>query len=161
ILKDLADIETEYAKFGAYLKGAAAKYVSYFTDSYVELDARVVGDHGERSDKVEDIATHITRLFADNEKHFVFLLGDYGTGKTTVAEIVHRNLAYGYIEGLSQIFPMIFYLRTLKSATSIEKFVTQQIADATNDVGPSFIDDMAKRSELLFILDGFDEVAAN
>ncbi|HYD88864.1 MAG TPA: NACHT domain-containing protein [Vitreimonas sp.] len=161
LFRDLSDIESEFSKSDAYLRGAAAKYLSYFTDSYVELDARVVGKHGERLDKVSDVASHITRLFANNQKNFVFLLGDYGTGKTTVAEIVHRDLSYGYLEGLTQIFPMIFYLRTLKSSTSTDKFLTQQIADATKEVGPTFLDDMAKRSELLFILDGFDEVAAN
>jgi hypothetical protein len=128
---------------------------------FVDLEAEEADSGIGRRTGRKNIAARIIDAFQSNEKNFFFVIGDFGTGKTTVAEYVHKVMAEHYISGSTKIFPMIFYLRTLSQFESEEKFLAHQIRLACSHAPLDLLDQMKRRGPILAVLDGFDEVASN
>lgn len=158
-LISLSDLEATGTRYRDYLKGVGKKYRSYLARTFVDLDA--APRLAQHAGPIRNVAETLSRQLLKGETQFAFLLGDFGSGKTTIGEQIHRIASERYLAGQTTIFPMIFYLRTLALFATEEKFLQHQISESAPGVPPTLLDEMRQRGEVLFILDGFDEVASN
>lgn len=140
--------------FRAYKADSAAKFINLSANLHPR-------EHSGEKTQIANIVEYCSDVFEQSENHFVFLLGDFGTGKTTVAEQVHRTLAERFLAGGGNVFPVIQYLRTLQSFDTEESFIQAQIRLAAPELGLTLVDRIRDRHKLLYILDGFDEIATN
>jgi predicted NACHT family NTPase len=94
----------------------------------------------------------------DPERLFV-LLGDFGTGKTTILERLKYEFASKYHAGISDSVPIYIPLRNYESVSSLEKFVELQLQSELDVRVPfSRFVDFLRQNKLLLLLDGFDEM---
>ncbi|WP_408589700.1 restriction endonuclease [Novosphingobium sp.] len=133
---------------------------SYRTDAsnYIILSAT---QHSRQPKRVDDVAATCVQRLLKSGPSLTLLLGDFGSGKTTIAERVHKELAKAFLEGTTTSFPVILYLRTLDQSDSENNFIEQHLKAVSNQLGIQQLEMLRKRSGLTFILDGYDEVATN
>lgn len=95
-------------------------------------------------------------------KRAVVLLGDPGSGKTTQLEWMLLELFDGNAEALSLpegTLPVFLALRELDPRESMAAFVQRMIVGETSDLGEGFAARLLKHDDVVFMLDGLDEVA--
>jgi hypothetical protein len=127
--------------------------------SYLPLRCSTRPQHTPRSRPLEtDVIREIYSWFNDPERLFV-LLGDFGTGKTTILERLKYEFASKYRTGVTGPVPVYIPLRNYESVGSLEKFVELQLQSELDVRVPfnRFVD-FLRQNKLLLLLDGFDEM---
>lgn len=158
-LTTMATLEHELLGARTYVEATRRDYRSHFK-RYIELHATQVYGQDAAVD-VDDIAQLCCARLSSQEPSFTVLLGDFGSGKTTVAEQVHSRLADQLLNDGYRLFPVILYLRTLELHDSEDNFIEAHLKLSSKDFTLDRLKAMERRYRLAFILDGFDEVAAN
>lgn len=140
-----------------FLENAPA---SYRTDAsnYILLSAT---SHDGMGVRTGDVAATCVERLAGRQPSFTLLLGDFGSGKTTIAERTHRELCELYLAGKTTSFPVLLYLRTLDQSDSENNFIDQHLKPISSQLGIAELEKLRRRGGLTFILDGYDEVATN
>lgn len=163
-LLTLEELENELMGSYAYINSYATQYA--FTASKIVLPLpaqKVVGSSGsvQRYKDVASIADYIQTEISARDRSAYFILGDFGTGKTTVAEKIHASVGKAFMEDKADIFPFLFKLGTLSAYDSAEKFVSAQISQISPTSSSRLFSAVGKSNRTLVILDGFDEIATN
>jgi hypothetical protein len=154
------ELEHELLGGRAYLEAAKRNYRSDFK-KYISLAATQIGDRQKAKVNIPDIALHCAARLSSDSPTLTVLLGDFGSGKTTIAEHVHSYLSNSFLEDGTLVFPVILYLRILEQHDSDENFIEAHLKLGSQDFTLDRLNGITQRRRLAFILDGFDEVAAN
>jgi len=102
------------------------------------------------------------QIINNNEiKHWA-ILGEYGTGKTSLAQKIARDFAHAYIENPGFVrVPILFSLREFTKALKIDSLVTSFLDAECSVINPRYklFQAMNEAGVFLLIFDGFDEMA--
>ena len=104
--------------------------------------------------------THMIDLFAESG-HALLILGDPGSGKTTMLLDLARTAIEAAHENREQPIPVVF---NLSSWAQAERPLTDWLVDELNDkylIPPNISREWLRQDQLLLLLDGLDEVKAN
>ena len=104
--------------------------------------------------------THMIDLFAESG-HALLILGDPGSGKTTMLLDLARTAIEAAHENRDQPIPVVF---NLSSWAQAERPLTDWLVDELNDkylIPPNISREWLRQDQLLLLLDGLDEVKAN
>lgn len=153
-------LEDELLGARTYLENSKKHYRTDFAN-YIGLRGTTVSINDVPPAPVSDVASHCMSRLSNRRRSFTFLLGDFGSGKTTLAEQTHSMLVSTYLAGESEFFPLILYLRTLEQYDTEQEFIEAHLKLSSQEFGLSSLNTVASRKKLALILDGFDEVAAN
>nr|MBC8443268.1 NACHT domain-containing protein [PVC group bacterium] len=151
------------------LTGDFVEYLTRFVENYAEIDDTHRDDRYIRLTTDADDGTHLGPVddyldqWLRRSGRQLTILGDYGTGKSTVVRRfvfrqAHRFLACPSAERI----PLLINLREYQKTTSARGLITDLLI---NDFGvrirdfPSFQDE-SRRGRFVLVLDGFDEMAS-
>ncbi len=99
----------------------------------------------------------------DSLKNHLAILGEYGTGKSSLCLKVASDFAKNFLESPTSYrrIPILINLREFTKTINIESFVTSFLDSECGISNPKFklFDEMNKAGAFLVILDGFDEMA--
>ena len=101
-------------------------------------------------------------LADDHGKRHIAVLGGYGTGKTSLAKKIARDLADAYLTSPGSVrIPILLALRDFTGKVDLEALVTSFLDRHCRAPNPRFalFDAMNSAGKFLLILDGFDEMA--
>jgi serine/threonine protein kinase len=101
-----------------------------------------------------------TTLVSDPEA-FVLLLGDYGSGKTSFLQMLGRELATEVLMGTPGVpFPIYLSLGFARHAPDLLTAICTHLARHGVPLSPVELGDfIARQHHVVFLLDGFDEMA--
>ena len=160
-LLTISDLETNLIDFRHYVRSLIANLSSDEGLKYF-VDPRIVRD---QSTVPEAALPVFERWLADPEANQLTLLGDYGTGKTTLLRKVSLDVAKRYEEevvktGARGRVPIFVDLRDYTQAISFRQVILD-VLDRHRIRTASFdaFEYVSREGQLLLILDGFDEMA--
>src|SRR3546814_17471475 len=82
-------------------------YTTLFRSAnYVVLRAEKVRERRRTKDSIPDAARYCAQRLRLATPSFTVLLGDFGSGKTTLAEQIHAQLAAVFLAEESDVFPL-------------------------------------------------------
>jgi len=155
------DLIKEAANFSEYLKN----YVKYYEDTtifkkdcYIPLTANL--ETKENIGKIDDYFDKWLRLEGQLQ---LTVLGDYGTGKSTVAKRLEYRQAKRYLENpAKERIPVLIELKIYQKSISIESLITDLLINKYSVEIKNFnaFKLLNESGKLLLILDGFDEMAS-
>jgi internalin A len=128
--------------------------------SFIDLDATEEKDY-------DPIDSYLDIWVANDKKNFLIILGEYGTGKTTLCQYIAYNLAKSNLENSNSTkildpekrIPIIFNLRNFKNQ-ELEDFITSELRRNVSEANLSDFNEYLKNNEFVLIFDGFDEMSA-
>ena len=102
----------------------------------------------------------LEEFLADNTKHFLTLLGDFGTGKSSFSLHYFIHLAKRYLQNGKGRIPIFISLKNYPGKLNIEDFITTEFYVKYNiDLSFNRFQDLALQGKFMFFVDGFDEMA--
>ena len=110
---------------------------------------------------IEDAETHILEWVSDPAAVHLTVLGDYGSGKTTLVERVAWELAMAHVENpeLARV-PILVRLKDVGTMRSIEAAITDVLVNRMGlDLNYRAFDALNHAGKFVVILDGFDELS--
>lgn len=124
--------------------------------SYMRLSGELWA--GTRREELRDVCAY-AEAWANSGQGLLTLLGDFGSGKTTLVERLFIKAAAARLTTQRGRYPILLKLRSLRQHVDLWSFVAvglseNQFFTATRG---TFFDQLAKGT-LLVLLDGFDEV---
>lgn len=143
-----------------YLEWLIADFEREFKDIYVDLN----GEHRvkERTTLCRPIDTFLDKWLKDKSQNHLSILGEYGTGKTTLCRYYAATLAKRHLDDpVSNRIPILINLRDYAKEMNIRSLITNYLvneADIRNASYPLFRR-MLEKGLLAVIFDGFDEMA--
>lgn len=151
----------EVANFSEYLKN----YVKYYEDTpifkkdcYIPLTANL-----ETKENVGIIDDYLDKWLRLEGQLQLTVLGDYGTGKSTVAKRLEYRQAKRYLENpAKERIPVLIELKIYQKSISIESLITDLLINKYSVEIKNFnaFKLLNESGKLLLILDGFDEMAS-
>jgi hypothetical protein len=106
------------------------------------------------SDLVRDI-----KDWAKKEHSFLVLLGDFGSGKSTILERIFYEFYKERYCGLKTILPVFLRLRSLLHHHDLWSFIASSLRDQQYmNLSKQVFDAQLKDGRLFLLLDGFDEI---
>jgi uncharacterized protein YjbI with pentapeptide repeats len=126
---------------------------------YLPLRCKTRPQHTLGGDVREvEVISEIHRWLLQPEKVFV-ILGDFGTGKTTILQRLKYEYATRYRIDSTGPIPVYIPLRNYESVGSLEKFIEVQLQTELDVRVPfSRFLEFLGQGKLLLLLDGFDEM---
>ena len=120
---------------------------------YIPLEGRSVS-----GDEINDIVAHVDGWF-DTKKDLLIVSGDFGSGKTTIAERVIYNRAQRYLNNNDAPFPIFLPLRILRSYSQAFDFVQASLQKTYGiSIVQSHFETQLRSGRFVLVLDGFDEI---
>jgi hypothetical protein len=167
ILRTIDELEEELIQFGPYRDGYLQQYEgstgmfkeAQLYDYYVEPTATDSDDgiEGPIEQMVKDWLT-------DETNNVLFILGDYGAGKTSfLRQFTYKLLASPPARNGHQApVPILIPLREYRQALNIRQVITDTLLNEYGVQLPSFktFEHFCSLGRALLLLDGFDEMAA-
>ena len=165
VLATLGDLENELVDFRPYANSYIYDYehsIGMFREghlfqNYVELSAR------DEQDNVISLTDVISLLLTDKSNNLLFLLGEYGSGKTSFCRHLVYSLLLDRYRGphANTPIPLLINLRDYRSAFNIQQVVTDTLINQYGVQMPSFkaFERICSSGKVLLILDSFDEMA--
>lgn len=109
--------------------------------------------------ETDNISNWLTDLFSADETCFASIIGDFGTGKTTLAKRINYLLAKKYLENASQFLPVLMPLRNIYHHADVEQYVAAKIEESLSvKIPPENVASFCRENNIVAILDGFDEI---
>lgn len=111
--------------------------------------------------EIEDVDTAITGWLQHESISLVSVLGDYGTGKTTLLQRLRYNLARDYVAGETSLKPVFVKLKDYVRYKTVDGLLVAAILENfyTSITLPTFKRGMYD-GHFILLLDGFDEMEA-
>ncbi len=165
-------LEIDYAKFhNKFIKD----------NKYIDLNARTMkpkknlvdlkpdAKDEEKYDIVnyDPVYKYINNWLNNNSSNFLIIMGEYGTGKTTLCDYIKYNLTCKLldkkcdlkVEDNNNRIPMIFPLRKFREE-DIEDYINAQlVGKRLKSLDYDQFADKAAKDEFTVVFDGFDEMA--
>ena len=146
--------------FRAYLRWLRDDFTEDVLSGYYEPLGLLGMDGRSGIDRADD---YLARWLDDPDGQLLTLLGDFGTGKTSLCRRLAARLAGERLdeERWSGRVPVLISLRNYSKALSVEHLVGDLLGDRRRFSGGSFaaFDHLNREGKLLILLDGFDEMA--
>jgi len=162
------DLERELIDFTPYADWYVAGYEAS-TGMFAE--GRLFGNYVELTGRDDDgtlvpsLTDHLLRWLGNPEEHLLFILGEFGSGKTSVC----RHFVYESLvrrarpeQGPLPPLPLLVNLREFReSGLNLPQVIGATLTHTYGVVIPSFlaVERLASTGRLLLVLDGFDEMA--
>lgn len=105
-----------------------------------------------------DVSSHI-QSWACPGAGSLILIGDFGSGKSTILERVFYAMAKRRVSDPNSQFPILLRLRGLRRFSDLWRFIEASLRD-TQYISPprSVFDHELEEGRLILLLDGFDEI---
>jgi len=151
----------EVANFSEYLKNYVKNYEDtpiFKKDCYIPLTANL-----ETKENVGTIDDYLEKWLRLEGQLQLTVLGDYGTGKSTVAKRLEYQQAKRYLENpAKERIPVLIELKIYQKSISIESLITDLLINKYSVEIKNFntFKLLNESGKLLLILDGFDEMAS-
>ena len=154
------ELKHHIIKFDIYLAQIIEDYekdelYEYFVDLCVQ-------DSERNPINTSPVEEYINRWMKNNDINHISILGEYGTGKTSICRKIAHDFALKYLkEPLNNRIPIIINLRDYSEVVSVRQLITDLLI---NEYGLRGIDyplfsKMNEDGMFLLIFDGFDEMA--
>ena len=125
----------------------------FHADLFVSLNAK-----RESGEAVGNIIDYITRWLHGHGPQLT-LLGDFGSGKTTVCEKILHTCSIAYMSGQIDRIPILIKLREARAGSSIEALITDIIVNQLRiNMNYKTFESLNRIGKFILILDGFDEM---
>jgi hypothetical protein len=116
------------------------------------------GKYHSNERNISDVACYI-KSWSASDTSLLLLIGDFGSGKTTILERVCYEVSKSRLKGEDTLVPIFLRLRTLRQYTDIWSFIYSSLAKTQYLNPPDHIfRSQLAAGRLLILLDGFDEV---
>ena len=131
------------------------------TEVYIPL--KFSFSYGDQIQKRHDIEQYLDQWLEDQDESTIFLLGEYGTGKSTFLKHYASVLAQRLLSIPNDArIPILITLGQRKLQKSIESLVTYTLAENYSlHVAFGTIESLMKEGQIVLLLDGFDEISTN
>ncbi len=115
----------------------------------------------DKKGKKHSLDELLQEFLAKDASHFLTLLGDFGTGKSSFSLHHYIHLARQYSEDHSNRIPIFISLKGYPGRLNIEQFILQEFYQKF-DIQLSFdiFQNLALQGKFVFFVDGFDEMAS-
>lgn len=166
ILRTLAELESSIVDFSPYKDWYTFNYRSstnIFSDARLYdhyVDTSVVCD-GQPTQPLESA---VRNWLNQPDNNVLFLLGDYGAGKTSfLRHFTFELLSENGREALQQRVPILIPLREYRTAINLRQVITDTLINEYGVPLTSFqaFERFCSLGHAVVLLDGFDEMAAN
>jgi len=156
MLLTLADLESEIFSTSEALYRCCADYEGKaISQEYIALPGQANQD---RSETIGDAATYLKDWASDNSG-LMPLVGDFGSGKTTVVDRLFYDFAKARIDTGRGKYPIKLPLRSLLSHGSQWSFINASLRDLQYiTTTQSVFKSMLESGGFVVLLDGFDEI---
>lgn len=138
------------------------KYIRDYQDSLLFKRNLYIKSKGilEINPKAINVEQFILEWLKTPSSIHLTILGDYGSGKTTLANRITYVLAKEQkLRPYDSRIPIFIQLKTLRQAESIEAAITDVLVNSLNqELNFSVFDALNKHGRFVIILDGFDEL---
>ncbi|QDK77761.1 sigma-70 family RNA polymerase sigma factor [Spirosoma sp. KCTC 42546] len=106
------------------------------------------------------LVEYIIKLFNEENKNRIALLGNFGVGKTSLCHKLHIELIRYFLKNPSARIPIYFNLKDFYSGFDIHQTLTNFLQKQPNlDIDLKLFLELQRMGRFVFILDGFDEMA--
>jgi len=125
---------------------------------YINLDAKNVKDY-----EIKPIDVYINELLNKEGKNHMFILGEYGTGKTSISRKFAHDLAIKYRKDWKRHrIPIILNLKDYSKKMGIDQILIDLLFRKHNLKNFTYdkFQEMNTNGNFLLIFDGFDEMAS-
>jgi hypothetical protein len=154
---EFADLLRAVWPFDAYLQALDQIYVdSDLERYYVPLDGITEGGERVSLDK------HLDAWLEDDERRYLALLGDYGTGKTWLCLRMAKRMADAFRADPSRApVPLLISFRRYQAGADLEALIKAELGQGYNvDMArPGALVKLLGSGRAVLILDGMDEMA--
>ena len=98
-------------------------------------------------------------MISANKHRVITILGDYGTGKTTLCRAFAANLASEYLDSpFDTPLPLLIELRTVRHCGRLPDALMEHLRSCgIQDVNPGLVLSLLEEGALVLLLDGLDE----
>lgn len=154
-LMTLEELEQDLFNYSESLLKLKYEYESLdIFREYISLE----GVLGGSEKPIPDVAAHVLKWSRGGDKLLV-VVGDFGSGKSTVLERVNYLQARARLADPNARFPILLRLRRLLQYSDLWAFIAASLRD-TQMISPSRAALWSKLTagQLLLLLDGFDEI---
>ena len=167
LLRTIGDLESNLIQFAPYRDGYLFNYENstgifeeaQLYDYYVEPNATT-------AESAEEVAIEplVRDWLTDDENNVLFILGDYGAGKTSFLRHFTYNLLSSSENGGTDTgpVPILIPLREYREALNVRQVITDTLLNEYGVRLSSFqtFEHFCSLGRALLLLDGFDEMAA-
>ena len=165
-LLSIADLEARLLDVRAGMRLFVNRYRSQdiFTQ-YVEIDAHrsswVDPVGGQQDVAIRGIAAAVVRWIREGRLSNVFLLADYGAGKSTILRRIQYQLCQEALDGDLSNVPVFVALKAYYETEDLSLLLRNAIReDYLRDVPTELLWQNIDAGTMVLLLDGFDEMAA-
>lgn len=155
-LLTISQLETEiFATSESLLRTCSDYERQKIRDEYIPLSGTF---RPQQSNCISDIAKHL-REWAETESGLITLIGDFGSGKTTIMDRLFYDIAKSRIDSGSGRYPVQIKLRSLLRYNTLWSFIANSLRDSQY-ITPekSVFEAILSAGGFVFLLDGFDEI---
>lgn len=141
----------------SYVESYERSLISF---SYVPLRATWKDAKG-RSRMTGDIEEALQAWLRKSDIDLISILGDFGTGKTTLLSRIKYTYSRRYLSGESNLLPLFVPLKRFYGYQSLDEFLRNiLVSEFERDVPLTVFWRALAEGKFLVLLDGFDEMAA-
>ncbi|MCI0490602.1 MAG: TIR domain-containing protein, partial [Blastocatellia bacterium] len=157
-----AELLRELVPLDRYVEGLISEYEAWRDDRWKGEDWFV------RPDLITDITyekraalAHFSKWLGDERTNFLVVLGDLGTGKSTLAGFLSYNLARSFRDDpVRHPAPVLIPLKDVRKELSLEGIIISHFGSrGLPDVSFTRFMHLARRGKIIIFFDAFDEMA--
>ena len=157
-----AELLRELVPLDNYADGLVADYEKHAEERWEGEDWFI------RPDLMTDITyerlpalEHLSRWLGEERRNQLVILGDLGTGKTTLASFLAYNLARSFRDDpLRHPAPVLIPLKEVRKEFSLESIVINHFARrGLRDISFSRFEHLVRLGKVILLFDAFDEMA--
>jgi restriction endonuclease/NACHT domain-containing protein len=166
VLKTYAELEDSLFSFSRSLLVAERRYrESEIFHEFIELyGSRSTNfDPGRRADLPRvNVFEDIMSTISGSTSVFSFLIGDFGSGKTTLIGRITYELSQRFVKDRTRPAPLVLRLNKFADAGTLQQFIEGQARlQLSPSVQAADVMALAGRGRIVVFLDGFDEIATD
>jgi hypothetical protein len=153
LIRNLYDFETQLQLLcKAYKAGQM-----FSEDLFINLRATK-----ESGQIIVNVIDYISQWVQQDGCMHLTLLGDFGSGKTTICEKLAYELSKQYLSGSFERIPVLLRLKEVAGTNSIESAITDLFVNQIGvEINYKTFETLNKMGKLVLILDGFDEMVSS
>lgn len=154
-LRTLRELESEVLD----ISRGCVEYIQLYENK--EISGQYVPLSGNsRQLRVENVEDFVIKKLGSSGSSLIFLLGDYGAGKSTVLERIKYKLSKSFLQRANESRPLLLVLRELHKYATLDDFIVASLAQQyARDVPVSAFWNFVRAGRLTLLLDGFDEIS--